>query len=206
MNWANTVMNILEKLMFGVILNILWLFGVAMGLVVFGLAPATFSLSKTLNNKELFEKNSKIKPIIFSFFKNYKETFLKANLAFGFYVLLFYLLIIDYNILKENPILYSFLQFPLLAIALYLLGTFIFIVPVATISRGSFKKKVKLLLVTPVLMPLTSILNIIIVTVMCLLMFFYPLGAILIFVVAGMAAISFVSINTLRKKELIAGE
>lgn len=203
MSWADMIMVILEKIMFAVILNILWILGVIMGGVIFGVAPATLSLSKVLNDKTFFENNSKIKPIVISFFKNYKNNFLKANLFLGLYGILFYLLIIDYNILKETEILYSFLQIPLLVIALYVLGTFIFAVPIATVSKGGFKQKCKLLLVTPILMPLVNILNIIIVIAVSVLMMFYPLGTILIFVVAGIAAISFISISALRKKELV---
>ena len=205
MNWADTVMMIFEKIMFGVILNILWVLGVIMGLFVFGIAPATFSVSILLNEKELFEKNSKIKPIVFNFFKNYKKEFLKANLVFGLYAILFYLLIIDYNILQKNGVLYSILQIPLVALSLYTVGTFMFVIPVAVVSKGNFKQKFKLILATPVLMPLISFLNILIIMAMLFLAISYPVGTILIFIAAGIAAISFISTRALKRKALIVG-
>ena len=43
MDWSSKTMGVLERIMFLSVLNVLWLMGVAAGLGIFGLFPATFA-------------------------------------------------------------------------------------------------------------------------------------------------------------------
>lgn len=203
MNWANTIMKVLEKIMFIVLLNILWLLGTALGLFIIGVAPATASLYKLLNEKELFEERSEIKIIISSFFRNYKKLFIASNMTFVGYLILFYLLVVDYNIIKNIDVAYSLFRIPLFIVALYTIGTLIFFIPVSLFSVGNIKQKVRLIFMTPLLMPITNIVNLVVLSSLVLFSFLYPLGGILAFVSIGTLTISFISMKALKKKKLL---
>ncbi|OIJ17434.1 hypothetical protein BKP37_02735 [Anaerobacillus alkalilacustris] len=109
-------------------INLLWIIFTVIGLVIFGVAPASVALL-TIIRKWLI-KDTDI-PILSTFFQVYKKEFLKSNLAGLFFLLVFIVLYIQFSYI---PLVDSFLQV-ILTIGLIINGmiflvTFIYFFPI----------------------------------------------------------------------------
>ena len=95
-NWAASAMDMLDKFIKLIYLNILWILFFVLGLGIFGFMPATASVTSILRkwmNKE------EIPSLIKEFWKQYKESFLTSNIIGIVFFVIGYILYLDVSIL-----------------------------------------------------------------------------------------------------------
>ncbi|WP_082195135.1 YesL family protein [Bacillus andreraoultii] len=107
-------------------LNLLWFTFSALGLIVFGIMPATVTLFSIIRR---WLKDDKDIPIFKTFLQTYKQEFLKSNLI-GIVLAVFYaIVVLDLHFLKvENS--FSFVTIPLYLFIFAVVMTTIYIFPV----------------------------------------------------------------------------
>ncbi|MDE1549580.1 DUF624 domain-containing protein [Jeotgalibaca caeni] len=203
MNWSSTAMRWLEIVMYCMILNGIWLLGVVIGFGVLGLFPASYALLRIFYDEEFFESQNSIFPIIKKFSSYYFKGFLKANGIGLFYYSLAGVWYIDWYILQQQPILQAFLTVPTILMGLYLLETLIFLTPIVSIENGSWKEKIKLLIMVPFLLPKATLLHLLIFIILFILTQVFPAGFFLFFTAAGAFLVHKVSSLELYKKQII---
>lgn len=203
MDWSSKTMEVMEKIMFLTVLNILWLLGVAVGLGVFGLFPATLAVFKLISNRELFEKQSLIKPILKDFCRHYRIYFFQANSIGLVYVLILFSLEVDKNIIQLNEILTSVLLVPLHLFSIYAVMTLVFLIPIHIHTDGTTRQKIKLALLAPVLMPRASILILLLGIGLIILVDVFAAGIFLCYVSMTIVLLNKICLQAMYQKNVI---
>lgn len=119
---ANVYYKYSRKISIVFYLNLLWVLFSCLGLVVFGVSPATtvlYKLSARIIRGEEF-------PIFQTFWAHFKEDFVKANLLVGTLMISLYFLLVQYQILS----LYNNLYF---LVARYIIIGFVFVYMMITV-------------------------------------------------------------------------
>lgn len=78
-NWAGSIMNLLDRIIKLIILNVLWFLFTIVGLVIFSFMPATASVYMIIRkwmNGENLDNN-----VFLDFWKHFKANFVKTNLV-----------------------------------------------------------------------------------------------------------------------------
>lgn len=95
-------------------LNVLWLTFTIMGLGLFGIMPATVAMFSVIRKWNMGEEDI---PVFKTFWKSYREDFLKANGIGIIFFLIGYLLVIQFNYLFFQPsIIYKTASFSIVAL------------------------------------------------------------------------------------------
>ncbi|QUG40226.1 DUF624 domain-containing protein [Psychrobacillus sp. INOP01] len=138
MNWEN-FNTIAYKVLRLAYINILWLLFCILGLGVFGIFPATTAMFAITRKLIIGEKNFKIFP---AFWKYFKQDFMKAN-GFGIIILLtIYLLYFDFKFVQQNNN-FQFLLPILIFIFISFIITLIFFFPVYSHFKLRFFQYIK---------------------------------------------------------------
>lgn len=189
--------------MFLSVLNILWLLGVAGGLGIFGLFPATFAAFKLISNQDLFEQQSPIKPIVKEFLKQYRIYFVKANSIGMVYAAILFSIGIDKHIVQMNETLASFLLVPLNLFSIYALMTLVFLIPIYIHTEGSMKQKIKLAVLAPVLMPRASALIVLVGVGLAILVDVFVVGIFLFYISMTIVLLNMICLKSMYQKNVI---
>lgn len=95
-------------------LNLLWVVFTLVGLIIFGIMPATAAMFSVTRKWVLGEPDI---PIFETFWKTYRKEFVKTNVFGIFFMISIYLLIIEFNILFSQPsMVYKIASFGVVAI------------------------------------------------------------------------------------------
>lgn len=107
--------------------HVLWLFFTAMGLFLFGIFPSTIAMFTIVRKWILGDADI---PILPTFWKNFKQTFLKANLLGLILTGTALLIMIEYMIIQhvDDPII-QFSKYPLLLFVINFLLTLCYVFP-----------------------------------------------------------------------------
>lgn len=160
-------------------LNLLWILFSVLGLIVFGVSPATtvlYKLSARLLRGENF-------PIFNTYWADFKAEFVKANLLGGTLVISLYFLLVQYQILSlYNNLYFLIARYIIIGfVFLYLLMT-VFILPVfAKYPEATLKEVYKQALIFSIGQPLFSLATLFVLTVINWILLNY-LPTVLIFV------------------------
>lgn len=120
-------------------INILWILFSIVGLGVFGLFPATTAMFAIIRKLIIGEKNFKISPTFWGYFK---QDFIKAN-GFGIIILItIYILYFDFKFVEQSNN-FQFLIPILLFILISFIVTVIFLFPVYSHFRLRFFQYIK---------------------------------------------------------------
>ncbi len=189
--------------MFLSVLNILWLMGVAGGLGIFGLFPATFAVFQLISKQELFEPQSPIKPIVTAFLRHYRTNFVKANSIGLVYAAILFSIGIDKQIIQMNETLASFLTVPLNLFSIYALMSLAFLIPIHIHTEGSMKQKIKLAVLAPVLMPKASMLIVLVGVLVWILVDVFAAGIFLFYVSMTIVLLNRICLQSMHQKNVI---
>lgn len=200
---SNKLMEILEKAMYGCLLNIFWLLGTILGLGVFGIGPASYALAKTISQKELFTDQASLFKLLTVFVKEYKMNFFKANGVFLIYLIVISILFTNYRIVMLNQMLQSIFIVPIIVMVLYVLSTLFTSIVVSIYTEGTLKEKIKLTLLSPLIMPSLFVFNIIFLCLVSFITYIIPITIVLISMTLFITGILFINLNKLQKKKLV---
>lgn len=107
-------------------INILWIIFTLLGLVVFGFMPATVGLFAVIRKWLMGEKDV---PIFPTFWKNYRQEFLKSNLLGLILFAIGYILYVDFAFLPAGGF-YTFLRVVLVMATILYAIVLLYIIPV----------------------------------------------------------------------------
>lgn len=102
---TNGFYRFLEWLMWIMYLNLLWIISSLLGLIVFGIFPATMALISTIREWHVNEEISFHK----SYAKAYKQYFIKSNLMGFLFLVVGYILFVDLQWIIQNTSTFQFL-------------------------------------------------------------------------------------------------
>lgn len=108
-------------------LNLLWLMFTILGLLIFGLFPATSAMMTVIRKLIMGETDI---PVFKTFFTSYKKEFMKSNVIGLIMVVIGYFLYVDLSIVREANGVLSLLYFPLVMIFLGYLLTLFYVFPI----------------------------------------------------------------------------
>lgn len=149
------------KLLQIIYINFLWLFFTSIGLFVLGLFPATIALFTVMRNLLLHNE----KPITTTFWKTYKQEWLKGNgYALVSYSILIILAIDFYAIYLIDSL--QILLIPTFLLAFLIFGTLLFFFPVYVHFDLTFFAMIKQAFLFTITSPITVVLNCI--SIVCL--------------------------------------
>lgn len=109
-------------------INILWILFTCMGLIIFGIYPATTAVFSLMRK---FMKGDTDYPIFKSFWQNYKKDFLKSNYLGLIISVVGVVLYLDiYFVAQTNHTILQLVYYPLLLITIVFLLTLLYVFPV----------------------------------------------------------------------------
>ncbi|MFB3165311.1 YesL family protein [Neobacillus sp. 179-J 1A1 HS] len=147
--------------------NLLWIGFSLLGLVVFGISPATVAMF-TIIRKWIMGDNDF--PVFQTFWNSYKKEFLRGNRLGLVIALLAYIIFIDLNYIKLDTII----QIPLYLIIFAIVMTILYIFPVYVHYNVTFIQLFKNSFFIMMVNPLSSILMLIGFVALFLVMKFLP--------------------------------
>jgi len=201
--YTNKVMRILELLMFAVFLNSLWLTGIVVGLVFFGMGPSTMALSYVVNQEDTFGSHTGFKDLLKLFISEYKKCFIKSNIVFLIYLTSLLVLLFNFNIIRYNTIMHSLFYVPIVVMIVYFTTTVIISIPVSLLTDGNFKEKARLTLLSPILTGSSAAFNLIYMLLFVLLTLIAPIGIVLVYGTLFVLGIMKINEKKLVQKRLI---
>ncbi|WP_186578114.1 YesL family protein [Aquibacillus kalidii] len=95
-NWAVGIMNMIDKIVKLVYINVLWIVFTVLGLIVFGLMPATASVNALIRD---LLSGKEVTNIFSEFWVQYKTSFIKSNLVGIVFIIIAIFLYVDIRIL-----------------------------------------------------------------------------------------------------------
>lgn len=135
--------------------NLCWLLFTLMGLVIFGIFPATTAMFAIVNKWR--EKEYEFS-IFKTFWKIYKSLFLKSNLVGFFLTTIGLFLFYDFKILAAyDYITFRFIEVFLIGVTTFYILTVIYIFPVMIHYQADVFASIKNAFIVGILSPLTSI-------------------------------------------------
>jgi uncharacterized membrane protein YesL len=137
-------------------INLLWFLFILCGLLVFGLMPATaamfYIMTKWLKGEENFH-------VFKTFFRYYKQNFLKANMAGVLLLIIGYILYFDLKIVQNiTGALHHIILIGLLSFAIIYIVTLLFFFVVYTQKELDVYKTIRLSLLIGISNPVRSLL------------------------------------------------
>ncbi|KHF40530.1 membrane protein [Halalkalibacter okhensis] len=167
-------------------INLLWILFTALGLVFFGIMPATVSMFTIIRK---WFKGETDTPIFKLFFATYKKEFMKSNLLFIFLFAIAYILYIDFQLLSQmGGIIQLILNAILIIVVFAYLIMLAYIIPVYVHYDLKFFQYMKHALLIGVLSPVMTIVMAIVLFIGYYLFMYIP-GLIPLF---GVSAIGYI--------------
>ncbi|MFB3160238.1 YesL family protein [Neobacillus sp. 179-J 1A1 HS] len=182
-------------------INILWISFSLLGLIVFGLFPATTAMF-VIVRKILMDKDEI--PILKTFWESYKSEFFKSNLLGLILTITGYILYIDIFFLRNTTGFINLLYYPSLMLALGFVLTLFYVFPTLVHFDLSILQVIKCAFVIMLMNPLSTVLMVIGSFAAYLLMTTIPglipifSGSILSFVIMWASFIAFSRIKKLQ--------
>jgi uncharacterized membrane protein YesL len=147
--------------------NILWIGFSLLGLVVFGISPATVGMFTIIRKWIMGESDI---PVFKTFWDSYKKEFLRSN-GVGIVIALFaYIIFIDLNYIKLD----TFIQIPLYLIIFAIIMTLLYIFPVYVHYNVTFFQLFKNAFFIMMVNPLSSIMMLVGFVALIFVMKFLP--------------------------------
>jgi uncharacterized membrane protein YesL len=196
-------MELLEKVMYGSLLNVLWVFGSFIGIGILGIGPASYAVAKTINKKELFVDQNPLLPIVREYFKQYKRCFLKTNIVTISFFMIISILSLNYFIVRQNDFMLALFSIPIFLLIIYGVICFTSSLSVSIHTEGNVRRKIKLTLLLPILVPSIGSFNLLLLILMGLLTLIAPAGFILLYGVMYIFSISVMNVQRMKKTGII---
>lgn len=137
-------------------INILWVFFSLLGLLIFGIAPATLAMF-TVTKKFIIDKIPDVR-IFSTFWTEFKSNFLRANGLVWPLLLVAYILYIDFQYLPKFPgILYYIMLFVFVNVTIIFIIVSLYIFPVYINFRRDIWESYKFSFVIGISYPFTTI-------------------------------------------------
>ena len=182
---SDGIYKICRKIMNLVYLNFLWIFFSILGLLIFGVFPATVALFSVC--RQLIRGDEDIHITTF-FWTTYKKEFIKAN-SFGVIFMIFYfILYIDFFMIFQWGGFLQYLFWPLVLITLILIMITVFFFPVYVHFQLSYWQYFKQAFLCSVVSPM-AIIAIVFYTLLIYILFNIVPGAIPLIAVSLLAMI-----------------
>lgn len=160
-------------------LNILWILFTVLGLVFLGAFPATTAMFSVTRKWVLGEKDV---PIFETFWETYKQEFGRSNLIGYIVFIAFYLLTIEFQILRSvEGVSYFVASYAVLALLLIVGIMVIYLFPIFVHFELKFWDYFKWPLVIGILHPILTVFLMVVVGALNLLTFIYLPGLIFFF-------------------------
>lgn len=152
---SNVFYRFLEWLMWIMYLNLLWIIASVLGLVVFGVFPATMALAATIREWCVSRYDISFNR---TFFRAYKNGFIKANIIGLILMMVGYILFIDYQWILQNAGVFQVLFLIMLFVIAIIYGiTSLYIFPVAVHFDLTLRQTFKHAMVIGIFSPLLTI-------------------------------------------------
>lgn len=146
----------LEWIMRMAYINVLWIIFTILGLVAFGLFPATAAVFSVVRCWIMGETDI---PIFKTFWKTYKSVYLRGNLLGYFLLILGVILYIDIRIFNASPSSFvNLLAIPLIGITIVFILTSLYIFPTFVHYEMKITRVIKNSFLIMVINPLTTII------------------------------------------------
>ena len=139
-------------------INILWISFSLLGLIVFGLFPATAAMF-VIVRKILMDKDEI--PILKTFWESYKSEFLKSNILGLILIITGYILYIDILFLRNTTGFINLLYYPTLVLALGFVLTLLYVFPTFVHFDQRILQVIKNAFVIMLMNPLSTVLMVI---------------------------------------------
>jgi uncharacterized membrane protein YesL len=139
-------------------INILWISFSLLGLIVFGLFPATAAMF-VIVRKILMDKDEI--PILKTFWESYKSEFLKSNILGLILIITGYILYIDILFLRNSTGFINLLYYPTLVLALGFVLTLLYVFPTFVHFDQRILQVIKNAFVIMLMNPLSTVLMVI---------------------------------------------
>lgn len=196
------IMGVLEVGMYYIYLNILWLLGVLVGLVFFGLIPSSLTVHTILTSEDFYSRHQSLKSMTRQYMKVYKLMIKKYWRLSAIYSVIFSFLIINLNLVLKIEQLNFLIYITVIYSVLTLLHV-LFLLPVIQLASGSLSDKIKLAIVAPFLNLKITALNVLSIFTASVLVIFYPVGLVLIYPVGLLELTRRLNTFGLQEKQLI---
>lgn len=164
---------LLEWVMWLAYINLLWIGSALIGIIVFGIFPATIAMFTVI--RQLLLKDTTGKQILKTFVLTYKKEFFKSNLIGLIFSLVGYLLYLDFLYIQNmNGATYYVFQIGLIFISIIYFISLLYIVPVYVHYNLKFHQYFRHALLIGILSPITTILIVIGLTLLYFLLVLIP--------------------------------
>lgn len=199
-NWAGYIMNLLDEIAKLILVNILWLLFTLLGLVLFGIMPATAAafliIRRRMQGKEIQNTFKEFSTI-------YKESFLSSNLVGFIFILMGGFLYFDINILigTESLIGKIILAFISMICIIYV-AVLVNLFPIYSRYKMSVFNYIKLSLVIGLSNPIATLLMTLWLLIVALISMRYTVLIPLLLISLISIGINWVSMKMIEKKEL----
>ena len=199
-NWAGSIMNIIDRVIKLIVLNLLWMLFTLLGLVAFGIVPATATVFIIIRKWI----NDEVTPNLFQeFWNNFKESFVSSNLVGLVFIGVGLFLYIDINILLgSNILIIKILLSLLFMLCLLYIATLLNFFPLYARYRMSSINYLKLSLVVGLSNPITTLLMMLWLLVVAVLTLRYTVLIPLVMISLICVGVNWLSMKRLEKKPL----
>lgn len=153
---ANRLYRILEWIMWIMYLNLLWIVGMIAGVGILGFFPATMATVVTI--REWYMKEGDLS-FTKTYFRAWKKHFIKANLFGYFYLLIGYILVVDYLwLLQQNNDFVSILFVIFILLCVLYVVSLIYLFPVYSHFDTGFLQTIRHAIILGFFSPFMTIL------------------------------------------------
>lgn len=199
-NWAISIMNIIDRLVKLIMLNLLWLLFTILGIGVFGFMPATASvyliIRKWMNGEEIGN-------LLAEFWEHFKTSFVKVNLVGLVFLLIGLFLYLDFQILiGTEELIGKILLAAIMMLSLIYFATFLHFFPIFARFEMKVFDYLKLSLVMAMSNPFTTILMVLWLFVVGILSLKYTVLIPLVLVSLICLGVNWLSVRRLETKEI----
>lgn len=169
----NSLYRIMEWIMRVSYINILWIFLTLAGFIIGGIFPATVGMFAVI--RQWLIKDSDTVPIWKTFFKAFKNDFLKANILGYVSLLIGWIIYIDFKFFQgQSGYLFSFLSYLFLIILIIYLAMWTILFPTFVHYDLKVLQYLKQAFLITVLRPLNVIIAVFVLLVLSYLLFYVP--------------------------------
>lgn len=200
-NWAFSIMNILDRIVKLIVLNVLWILFTVLGLGIFSFMPATASvylvIRKWMHGEELGNT-------FVEFWKHFKTSFVKVNLVGSIFLVIGLFLYVDVQILIGTELLVGKIMLALVMMLwIIYFATLLHFFPLFARYEMKVFDYIKLSLVMGMSNPLITLLMVLWLFVVVVLAMQYTVIIPLLFISLICLGINWISIKRLEKKEIV---
>ncbi|MFC4321510.1 YesL family protein [Litchfieldia salsa] len=170
--FMGAINNVLEWISRLALLNILWIFFSFLGLIVFGLFPATVAMFSVVRRWAMGDMEISITRV---FWESYKKEFSKSNLLGGIISCIGLVLFIDFLFLKQvSPQIQGFLFVPFLIILILYVCTLFYVFPMYVHYEMKLLEVLKNSFIVMIMRPISTIMMLVCGVGLMILLSFAP--------------------------------